>query len=155
MSVFGPEPSSNIMGRVLARVGRVVTDAILPPTCLVCRIPIGEQGGLCPKCWTQAGFIERPYCERLGTPFAADYGGELVSPAALADPPSYARARAAARYSDVARELIHLMKYGDRMDLVQSLGGWMARAGSIKQNLRAGDVSSQEFRCIRNAPIDV
>jgi ComF family protein len=130
MTVLEPGQSSNVVGRVFARMGRVVTDAILPPTCLACRIPIGEQGGLCPKCWTQAGFIERPYCERLGTPFAADYGGELISPAALADPPSYARARAAARYTDVVRELIHLMKYGDRMDLEQSLGGWMTRAGS-------------------------
>jgi ComF family protein len=92
-------------------------------------MPIGEPGGLCPQCWTTAGFIERPYCERLGTPFPADHGGSLISPAALAEPPAYHRARAAARYSDVVRDLIHLLKYGDRMDLVRSLGRWMARAG--------------------------
>jgi len=118
-----------MLNRVFARAGRALADAILPPTCLACRTPMGETAGLCPKCWTQAGFIERPYCERLGTPFPADYGGELISPAALAAPPAYARARAAARYSDVTRGLIHMMKYGDRMDLVQALGGWMARAG--------------------------
>src|SRR5690349_22298898 len=114
---------------VLSRIGRAVADAILPPTCLACRVPIAETAGLCARCWTQAGFIERPYCERLGTPFPADYGGELISPAALASPPAYGRARAAARYSDVARDLIHMMKYGDRMDLVHALGRWMARAG--------------------------
>src|SRR5262249_15611326 len=99
------------------------------PTCLACRTPVGEKGGLCPSCWVKAGFIERPYCERLGTPFASD-SGSLISPAALAEPPAYARARAVARYSDVVRDLIHLLKYGDRLDLVEALGRWMARAGT-------------------------
>ena len=116
-------------GRLFGGITRAVADTILPPTCLACRVPIGVAGGLCPACWSRAGFIERPYCERLGTPFPVDYGGALVSPAALADPPAYAQARAAARYSDVVRDLVHQMKYGDRMDLVPSLAGWMTRAG--------------------------
>jgi ComF family protein len=130
MTISDRAQSSNVFGQVVARIGRAVADAVLPPTCLACRVPIAAAAGLCAKCWTQAGFIERPYCERLGTPFSADYGGELISPAALASPPAYARARAAARYSDVVRDLIHMMKYGDRMDLVHALGRWMARAGS-------------------------
>jgi len=76
------------------------------------------------------GFIERPYCERLGTPFVSEEGGALLSPAAIADPPAYERARAAARYGDVARELVHFLKYGDRLDLAWPLGQWMARAGA-------------------------
>lgn len=76
------------------------------------------------------GFIERPYCERLGTPFVSDGGDGLLSPSAIAEPPAYDRARAAARFGDVARDLVHLLKYGDRLDLVRPLGGWMARAGS-------------------------
>jgi len=125
MTISERAQSSNIFGRI----GRAVADAILPPTCLACRVPIADAAGLCAKCWTRAGFIERPYCERLGTPFPADYGGELISPAALVSPPAYGRARAAARYSDVARDLIHMMKYGDRMDLVHALGRWMVRSG--------------------------
>ncbi len=130
MTILEPKQSPNLFGRSFARIGRIIAGAVLPPTCLACRVPIGEAAGLCPKCWAQAGFIERPYCERLGTPFPADYGGELISPAALASPPAYARARAAARYNDVVRDLIHMLKYGDRMDLVQTLGRWMARSGS-------------------------
>lgn len=76
------------------------------------------------------GFIERPYCERLGTPFVSEEGGALLSPTAIADPPAYERARAAARYGDVARELVHFLKYGDRLDLARPLGQWMARAGA-------------------------
>jgi ComF family protein len=121
------EPSR--IARFLAGTTRAIVDVVLPPTCLSCRKPVGAAGGLCPACWTQMGFIERPFCERLGTPFPHDPGGPLISPAAFADPPAYERARAVARYSDVARDLVHLLKYGDRLDLVRPLGRWMARAG--------------------------
>jgi ComF family protein len=124
-----PGRRSSIAG-FAGKIGRFVVDVILPPTCLACRVPVGEAGGLCPSCWAGAGFIERPYCERLGTPFGSDYGGALISPAALAEPPAYGRARAVARYGDVVRGLVHLLKYGDRLDLVQALGRWMMRAGS-------------------------
>ncbi|HKS64768.1 MAG TPA: ComF family protein, partial [Xanthobacteraceae bacterium] len=48
---------------------------------------------------------------------------------AIADPPAYNRARAAVRYDDVARKLVHALKYGDRMDLAPMIGRWMIRAG--------------------------
>jgi ComF family protein len=118
------------IARLLRAAGRAIAGLVLPPTCLSCRKPVSEAGGLCPACWTGMGFIERPYCERLGTPFPNDTGGVLLSPAAIADPPAYERARAAARYSDVARDLVHLLKYGDRLDLAPPLGRWMARAGA-------------------------
>ena len=40
-----------------------------------------------------------------------------------------ARARAAVRYDDVARTLVHALKYQDRTDLAPAMGRWMARAG--------------------------
>jgi ComF family protein len=126
----GEARSPGTVVRILRSAARTVLDLILPPTCLACRKPVGSAGGLCPACWTQVGFIERPYCERLGTPFPNDTGGPLLSPAAIASPPAFDRARAAARYSDVARDLIHLLKYGDRLDLARPLGRWMARAGA-------------------------
>jgi ComF family protein len=48
---------------------------------------------------------------------------------AKADPPSYNRARAAVRYDEVARALVHSFKYGDRLDLAPTLGRWTANAG--------------------------
>ena len=48
---------------------------------------------------------------------------------AIADPPSYQRARAAVRYDDIARALVHAFKYGDRLDLAPTLGRWTASAG--------------------------
>jgi predicted amidophosphoribosyltransferase len=76
-------------------------------------------------------FIERPFCERLGTPFEHDLGQGLVSPQAMADPPAFARARAVARFEDgPARALTHRLKYSDRAELARPIARWMARAGA-------------------------
>ncbi len=48
---------------------------------------------------------------------------------AIADPPAYDRARAAVRYDEIAKTLVHALKYGDRLDLAPTMGRWMAHAG--------------------------
>lgn len=75
-------------------------------------------------------FIERPFCERLGTPFAQDLGDGLLSPAAIAEPPVFERARAVALYEEgPVRKLVQQLKYADRLDLAPPMARWMARAG--------------------------
>jgi ComF family protein len=108
---------------------RLALDLVLPPLCPSCREPLGDGLGLCASCWTKLSFIEPPYCARLGIPFLYDPGPGLLSMEAIADPPAYGRARAAVRYDDVARALVHSFKYGDRLDLAPLMGRWMARAG--------------------------
>ena len=103
-------------------------DVALPPLCPSCRDLVTDNG-LCPACWSKLGFISAPYCPRLGIPFAYDPGPGILSMQAIADPPAYNRARAAVRYDDVARKLVHALKYGDRMDLAPMIGRWMMRAG--------------------------
>lgn len=114
---------------------RLALDFALPPLCPSCREPVGEVGGLCAACWSKLSPIERPFCERLGIPFVYDPGPGVLSMQAIADPPAYAKARAAVRYDDVARALVHAFKYGDRLDLAPTMGRWMARAG---QDVLAG-----------------
>ena len=112
------------------RIGQGLIDLVYPPSCLMCSAALGEEGGLCPRCWRAAPFIERPYCQRLGTPFPFDHGGDLLSPQAIAHPPVFAKARAVARYDGPARALVHGLKYSDRHDLVRPMAAWMARAGA-------------------------
>jgi ComF family protein len=119
-------------GRALAAVRAAwhfALDIGLPPLCPACRGPLADQGGLCAACWSRLSFIAPPYCERLGIPFVYDPGPGILSMEAIADPPAYTRARAAVRYDDVARALVHAFKYRDRLDLAPVMGGWMARAG--------------------------
>lgn len=113
----------------MARGARALVEIVYPPACIACGKATGTPHGLCSGCWAGLRFIERPYCERLGTPFAVDHGLSLVSPAAIADPPVYARARAVARYEETARTLVHRLKYSDRLDTARALGVMLARAG--------------------------
>jgi len=119
-------------GRLARRGAAAVLDLVYPPACLCCRVAIADHGALCPTCWSRISFIEKPFCDRLGTPFAYDLGiAGLLSPEAMANPPVYARARAVVRFEDgPVRELVHRLKYHDRMELAEPLGAWMARAGS-------------------------
>ncbi len=110
---------------------RAALDTLYPPTCLACRAAISHVDALCPGCWRAMGFIERPFCDRLGTPFEQDLGEGLVSIQAVNDPPAFQRARAVARFEDgPARRLVHRLKYSDRGELARPMGAWMARAGA-------------------------
>ena len=114
----------------LVTAGRLGLSLLYPPSCLACYAAASAPDTLCTACWRQMRFIERPYCERLGTPFAQDLGPGLLSPEAMADPPVWARARAVAGFDEgPARQLVYRLKYYDRMEIARPLGRWMARAG--------------------------
>jgi ComF family protein len=124
-------------GGAWRRAARLALDIALPTLCVACREPVDGEG-VCAECWSKLSFIAPPYCPRLGIPFVYDPGSELLSMEAIANPPAYVRARAAVRYDDVARTLVHALKYQDRTDLAPAMGRWMARAG--KELLGQADV---------------
>ena len=126
----GKERAVARMASAAAAAGRRLIDLALPPQCLACHAPVAEMGTLCPSCWSRLKLIERPHCERLGIPFAYDLGAGALSAEAIADPPPFDRARAVAIYDDVARRLVHGLKYRDRLELARWMAGWMARAGA-------------------------
>lgn len=113
---------------MLSHAARLALDIALPTLCVSCREPVDGEG-VCAACWSRLSFIERPYCPRLGIPFVYDPGPDMLSMEAIASPPAYQRARAAVRYDDIARTLVHALKYQDRTDLAPAMGRWMARAG--------------------------
>ena len=127
VSVTFPAPVKRAAEAARA-VLRATLDLALPPLCPACREPV-EGRGLCPACWSKLSFITRPYCERLGIPFVYDPGPGILSMEAIADPPAYRRARAAVRFDDISRALVHGLKYGDRLELAPMMGRWISRAG--------------------------
>ena len=100
---------------------KLALDIALPTLCVACREPVDGEG-VCAACWGKLSFIAPPYCPRLGIPFVYDPGPELLSMEAIANPPAYQRARAAVRYDEVARTLVHALKYQDRTDLAPDHG---------------------------------
>lgn len=127
-----PAPAAvapGLAARWLARLGRRTLDVVYPAHCPGCGSAVADAGSLCGPCWQGMPFITRPYCERLGTPFAYDLGGTLLSPAAIAEPPVFDHARAVARHDGLARAMVHRLKFSDRLDFARPMGALMAVAG--------------------------
>jgi ComF family protein len=122
-------PNHSDLTTGLMALARGGVNVLLPPHCMACEMPVATSGTLCAQCWGKLRLIERPYCERLGTPFAYDLGEGALSAEAIADPPPFERLRAVAAYDDMARKLVHGLKYGDRQDLARWMARWMVRAG--------------------------
>jgi ComF family protein len=114
-----------------AIVARAALGFVLPKRCLGCdaRTDSGDDG-LCAACWRQMPFLERPWCQRLGIPFAYDVGEGAWSPAAIASPPVFDRLRSVAFYEGPARHLVHSLKFSARRELARPMARWMVRAGS-------------------------
>ena len=108
---------------------RRLADVVLPPRCLSCGTATGTHQALCAACWSGLPMIERPYCERLGIPFTYDHGPGVLSAEAIADPPAFGKARAATRYEGPVIELVHRLKYADRVENAALMGRLMAQAG--------------------------
>lgn len=108
---------------------RLVADALTPPRCLACRQEVEEAGALCIICWSKMAFIAEPVCDVLGTPFAYEQGESAISPAALADPPPWDRARAAAAYDEHSSAIVKALKYADHQEAALFMARQMMRAG--------------------------
>ncbi|MCE7030335.1 ComF family protein [Jiella avicenniae] len=120
----------HLFKRGRAAIGNSLGRLLFPAICAGCQSAVTRAGSVCPECWTKLRFIERPYCEVLGLPFSYDLGRGFLSAEAIAEPPPFARLRAAVLYQDLASHLVTALKYGDRTDLVPLMAGWMRRAGT-------------------------
>ncbi len=111
---------------------------VLPPQCLACDTIVADQGGLCASCWNEFRFVSRPMCEVTGMPFSVDLGTGLVSPEAIANPPSYDVMRSVALHDRIARQLVSSLKYSDHTELAP----WMARlmAGAGRELLEKSEI---------------
>ena len=115
--------------QVLARTAATTVDWLFPPVCPACPCRVARHGGLCAACWHEVRFLERPWCECHGIPFALDLGHGALSAEAIARPPVFGRARAAVAYDGPAARLVRALKFHDRTELAPMMAGWMMRVG--------------------------
>lgn len=124
-----PRRTAIIAGHLKGLAARTL-DLIIPPACLACREPITTHESICASCWREIRFIRPPLCDRLGLPMPFDTGGTIISAGALAHPPDYDRARAAALFSAVMRDMVHQFKYADAHHARTRFGKWLSVAGA-------------------------
>ncbi|MBU1210474.1 MAG: ComF family protein [Alphaproteobacteria bacterium] len=121
--------SSPPVSGLVASFRNWLTDLLMPPVCLACQEAIASRDALCPDCWRGVDFIGPPLCDRLGIRLPYSTGGIMISAAAAARPPPYARARAVAHYEGAMRKLVHGLKFRDRHEVRSLFGTWLCRAG--------------------------
>jgi ComF family protein len=124
--------------RAAAQIWLGFVDFMTPPKCLLCRSDITQGASLCLTCWQKLQWIEEPVCDALGTPFEYDEGEGALSPAAVADPPPWARARAALAYDEHSANIIHQFKYADTFEAGLAMARIMRGPG--RKLLAAADV---------------
>ncbi|PZQ97732.1 MAG: amidophosphoribosyltransferase [Cereibacter sphaeroides] len=104
---------------------------IYPPQCLTCDALVTTDFGLCGDCWRETAFVSGLVCDLCGTPLPGeDTGHPVHCDDCLTIARPWSRGRAALIYRDNSRKLVLALKHGDRLDLAQPAGGWMARAAA-------------------------
>lgn len=98
-----------------------ILNLLFPCSCVVCHAPVPERrwGGACPECWSSLLPIEPPFCPKCGEPAPAIEG---LCGLCLRGDHAFDFARSALLFTHTFREIIHHLKYADRVSLAKPLG---------------------------------
>jgi ComF family protein len=101
-----------------------ILNFLFPLTCVHCHAQVQERrwGGACPECWSNLVPLEPPFCTRCGEPAPAIEGlcGLCIKGEHVFD-----FARSALLFTPTLREIIHHLKYSDRVSLAKPLGNML------------------------------
>ncbi len=113
----------------LKRLGLTVLEFFLPRLCLFCDAAVGEKAAVavCPVCEGQIEWVTSPLCTCCGKMFAEPGGSDRVCGECQAEPPPFARARAAAVYDGPAAAAISRFKFGRQMAYLPVMQHWLKR----------------------------
>ena len=98
---------------------------LFPVACILCRAIVRERrwAAVCPACWAALIPVEPPLCLRCGIPAVAIEG---TCGACRAGDTVFDYARSAVLFNDAARDVIHHLKYSDRVSLAKPIGRWLS-----------------------------
>ena len=125
---------------------------IYPPQCLSCRELVEGDNALCGKCWRDTPFILGLTCDKCGTPLPGEDTGEVIlcdDCMTIARP--WGRGRAALLYQGNGRKLVLALKHGDRLDLAEPAGQWLAQVAAplIQPNMLVAPVPLHWMRMLK------
>lgn len=103
--------------------------AIYPAQCVACDAPTDSDFGLCGACWGKTHFIHGLVCDTCGAPQMGEDIGEIVQcDDCMTTARPWEKGRSVMVYKDIGRRLVLALKHGDRTELTQTAGRWMAQA---------------------------
>jgi ComF family protein len=98
-----------------------ILNLLFPLACILCNTQVRERrwGPVCPSCWDRMQRLQRPFCPQCGMP--APHIEGLCGSCRLGEH-AFDFARSALIFNDPLREVIHHLKYSDRVSLARPLG---------------------------------
>jgi len=101
--------------------------AIYPAQCVACDAPTESDFGLCSDCWGKTHFIHGLVCGTCGAPQMGEDTGEAIQcDDCMTTARPWDKGRSALVYKEIGRRLVLALKHGDRTELTQTAGRWMA-----------------------------
>jgi ComF family protein len=103
---------------------KALLDILFPPLCHVCKAFIPNAGPihLCGACMEKIRLVCSPMCSVCGVPFRTEQGIDHICGSCATTSRPFASARAAACFDGPARNLIHRLKYQNKVHLSRPLG---------------------------------
>ena len=108
---------------------QTAVELLYPPRCLGCGSIVDSDFGLCGPCWADTPFIGGTVCDACGVPLPGEADGfRIECDDCMKVPRPWKQGRAALTYKDRGRSMVLALKHGDRLEIAQPAGLWMARA---------------------------
>jgi ComF family protein len=123
------------------RLGLNVLEFLLPRLCLFCGAAVGEQAAvaICPECAGHIEWVASPLCTCCGLVFPVREGGDRLCGDCQAEPPPFARARAAALYEGPVATAVKRLKFNRRLAYLPLLQSWL-QAPLCRELVAAADL---------------
>ena len=104
----------------------VVGDAIYPRICPVCgALSDRPDRHLCWNCFSRIDLLKSGLCTLCGNPLTGEPESVFICQSCRQRKPAFDRARSAARFSGVMRDMLHSFKYGNALWLKKDLADIM------------------------------
>jgi ComF family protein len=103
-----------------------ILNLVFPVTCVVCNAQVLERrwGAACPDCWSRLIPVPRPICAQCGTPAPAIEG---LCGRCRKGEHAFDFARSVFLFTMPLREILHHLKYADRVSLARPLSQMLRR----------------------------
>lgn len=116
----------------MSRVLKKILSILFPENCRLCGSITSEKIYLCPSCTSRITFISEPHCTVCGSPFQGHTHSHSCA-RCLKKAPEFNWHRSSTVYSDQVARLVHGLKYGAKLDVLNLFGDWLMMHHEIVQ----------------------
>jgi ComF family protein len=128
-------------GKAFSRIFNLLADAVYPRECIGCgRLSDRPGRHICWSCFSRIDLLHSNLCELCGNPLTGSSDSAFICGYCRKRKPVFDRARSAARFSGVVRDILHQFKYQDGLWQISDLTDLLQGALMAQFDYRSIDV---------------